>query len=158
MSQIVTITPVDQIEMLDDTGFIFTDIGFLAPRKSANFGDGYTAGARLSTRELRAWKVRIDVLPDYQITCLETYLQTRARYLYEFWLRHKLEKPSEIFRMRDPFPRDPTRTLDTVYARFMEEELNYGVTTEFLFTSGLTIREARVKGLPDATDYNPQQI
>ena len=149
---------VQILEMLDDTGFIFTDVGFLAPRKTANFGDGYTAGARLSTVELRAWKVRIDCLPDFPITCIETYLQTRARYLYEFWLRHKLQKESEIFLMRDPFPRDSTRTLSNVYARFTTEELNYSLNTEFLFTSGLTIREARVKGLPDATEYNPQQI
>lgn len=149
---------IEVLEMLDDTGFIFTDAGFLAPRKTANFGDGYTAGARLSTIELRAWKVRIDVLPDFPITCIETYLQTRARYLYEFWVRHKLQRESEIFLMRDPFPRDSTRTQNRVYARFMTEELNYSLSTEFLFTSGLTIREARIKGEPDANLYNPQEI
>ena len=149
------------LETLDDAGFTFEQVGLLARRKSANFGDGYTAGARLGDpRGLRAWKVRIDVLPDFGIPgCEESYMQTRARYLWEFWLRHKMERDSEIFIMRDPFPpNDVTRTINRVFARFKDDELNYAMDTEYLFTTGLTIIEARVADIVDANDYNPQEI
>jgi hypothetical protein len=147
-----------QIETLDDTGFTFEQIGLQARRKSANFGDGYTAGARIGHVEgLRAWRIKIDVLPDFLVGCSESYLETRARYLWEFWRRHKLEKDSEIFLMRDPFPADPTRTQDRVFARFVEDELNYPLTTEYVFSCELTIRQCRIPNL-SATDFNPHSI
>jgi len=146
-------------ETLDDSGFIFEQIGLQARRLTANYGDGYTAGARLgSVQGLRAWRVRVDCLPDIHIAGGgESYPETRARYLWEFWRKHKLELDSEIFIMRDPFPDDVTRTADKVFARFVENELNYGLDTEYLFNTGLTIMQARVKSL-DANDYNPQEI
>ncbi|HWQ36951.1 MAG TPA: hypothetical protein VNQ79_29235 [Blastocatellia bacterium] len=143
-----------EYETLDDTGFHFEQTGLRAARLRADFGDGYTAGARVGSAEgLRAWRLRIDALPD-----LPEYLigqQTRARYLWEFWRRHKLEKESEVFRLRDPFPADPSRPF--VFARFTEDELNFGMFCELVFSVGLTLIQCRVRGL-DANDFNPQSL
>lgn len=150
------------IETLDDTGFTFEEVGLQARRITANFGDGYTAGARIGLADgLRGWKVRIDLLPDFDLqpgASFEAYIETRARYLWNFWKRHKLERNSEIFIMRDPFPADPTRKRDRVFARFIGEDLSLPMTTEYLFSAGLTLRQARIPGYPDANDYNPSTI
>ncbi len=148
------------LQTLDDAGMSFEQVGLQARRKSANFGDGYTASARFGDpRGLRAWRVRIDLLPDFSVdACAQTYLDTRARYLWNFWKLHKLERSSEIFIMRDPFPDDPTRTLARVFARFKDEELSYALDTEYLFQTGLTLLEARVPGYVSANDYNAQEI
>lgn len=147
-------------ETLDDTGFNFTQVGMLARRKTANFGDGYTAGARFGdARGLRAWQITIDVLPDFYLQCdLTTYQDTRSRYLWNFWRRHKLENDTEIFIMRDPFPEDASRQLNRVFARFKDEEINYTMDTDFLFSTGLTIIEARVSGYTDANEYTEPLI
>jgi hypothetical protein len=143
-----------QIEDLNDKGFAFEAVGVQAARLRADFGDGYSAGARIGdVRGLKAWKIRISALPDMAEYLIEQ--ETRARYLYNFWVRHLLEKDCAVFRMRDPFPRDPS--LPYVFAEFTENELEYGVFSEAVFSTGFAIKEARLRYL-DPNDYNPQQI
>ncbi len=143
-----------QIEDLNDKGFAYEAVGIKAARLSADFGDGYTASARIGdARGLKAWKLRISALPDMPEYLVEQ--ETRARYLWNFFLRHKLEKDCDVFRLRDPFPREPH--LIYCFAQFSEDELEYGVFSEAVFSTGLTIKEARLPYL-DPNDYNPQQI
>lgn len=146
----------DEIEILDPTGFFFEQVGLKVERLSANFGGGYTKGARIGAA-LKAWRVRIDALPDlpqYRAG-YDEYQATRARYLWEFFLRHKQLKPSEIFRMVDPFPRDPNRPY--VFARFQEDEANWQMFSATLFATGFVLLEARIPH-KDPNDFNEQEI
>lgn len=149
---------VDEIETLDPVGFLFEQVGVKASRLSANYGDGYTRGARLGSAEgLRAWRVRIEALPDmpqYRAG-VGAYEDTRARYLWEFWMRHKLEKTSEIFRLLDPFPRDRNKLY--VFAKFQEDEMNWQMFHASLFSAGLVLLQARIP-YKDPNDFNQQEI
>lgn len=149
---------VDEIETLDPRGFFFEQVGIKAERLSANFGSGYTRGARIgSPLGLKAWRVRIDALPDLpQYTAgFGLYQRTRARYLWEFWERHKLQRTSEIFRMLDPFPRDPRAPY--VFAKFQEDETNWQMFSATVFATGLVLLEARIP-YKDPNDFNQQEI
>src|ERR1051326_8969171 len=114
---------INDFEILDDTGFYWAQTGLKAARLKADFGDGYTAGARIGSKEgLRGWALKIDVLPH-----LNPYLvgaETRALYLWNFWKRHKLEKSSEIFLIRDParLDSDDPATPKLYFARFTDDE------------------------------------
>jgi hypothetical protein len=149
---------VDEIETLDPKGFFFEQVGIKAARLSANFGDGYTRGARIGgPLGLKAWRVRIDALPDlpqYQAG-LGQYQRTRARYLWELWERLKLQRNSEIFRMLDPFPRDPSKPY--VFAKFQEDEMNWQMFSATVFATGLVLMEARIPH-KDPNDFNEQEI
>lgn len=148
----------DQIETLDPAGFLFEQVGIRASRLSANYGDGYTKGARIgSPLGLKAWRVRIDALPDMpqHQAGNDQYKDTRARYLMAFWVRHKLQKTSEIFRMLDPFPRDPNKPY--VFAKFQEDEMNWQMFTATVFSAGLVLMEARIPH-KDPNDFNQQEI
>lgn len=128
---------------LNTTGFFFEQVAFKAPRLRANYGDGYTAGARLSSNDLKAWRLTIAALPDRANWLVEA--QTRARYLYEFWFDVKLVQNSEVFKLRDPgLPRDPGAPF--VFARFAEDSLDLGQMCADVFSVQLTIMEARVAG------------
>jgi hypothetical protein len=142
------------LELLDDTGFSFEQVAIQASRITAQLGDGFVRSTRIGAREgLKAWKIKADVLPDLPEYLIEQ--ETRARYLWQFWVRHKLENDLEIFRMRDPFARNPERPY--VFARFQEDNLDYQILTGCLYAFGLAIVEARIPDL-DPNDYNEQQI
>ncbi len=143
-----------EIETLIDTGFAFEQVAVQAARLVANFGDGYTAAARIGdTRGLKAYAVRVQALPDLAQYLVEQ--ETRARYLWNFWIRHKLEKDCEVFRMRDPWPRSEAEPW--IFARFAEDELDFGMFSEKVFSTGLKIVEARLQ-YQNPNDYNAQQI
>lgn len=148
----------DQIETLDTKGFFFEQVGIKAARLAANYGDGYTKGARIGSPDgLKAWKVTIAALPDLpqHRAGVGQFEDTRARYLWDFWLRHKLQKTSEIFRLPDPWPRDVTRPY--VFAKFAEEELNFQMFSAAVFSTGLVLMEARIP-YKDPNDFNNQEI
>lgn len=127
---------------LNTTGFFFEQVAVVAPRLNANYGDGYTAGARLSSRTLKAWRLRIDALPDRSAHQVES--KTRARYLWEFWENVKLVETSEVFKMADP---SLPRTGETyVFARFAENSMDWNQFCADVFSTGLLIKEARVAG------------
>ena len=148
----------DEIETLDPVGFLFEQVGIKAARLTANYGDGYTRAARIgSPQGLKGWRVRIDALPDmpqYRAG-VGPYEDTRARYLWDFWIRHKLQKSSEIFRLLDPFPRDPNKPY--VFAKFQEDENNWQMFHATLFAAGLVLVEARIP-YRDPNDFNQQEI
>lgn len=142
---------INDYEILDSTGFRWTDTGLTAARLRADFGDGYEAGARIAgVKGLRSWSLTVDVLPNIEdyIIITDAKWHTRAAYLYDFWRRHKLEKDSELFVMRDVL--FGTKHL----ARFAEDNLSFGVLTEMLFSTGLEIIEQRVKGVTFASSVS----
>lgn len=135
----------EQTERLDTEGFLFEGTSIRGFNLRATYGDGYVEGAVIGSPEgLRKWKVKIAVLPhteDYSVNAGEHGLQTRAEYLWKFYVRHNVQNAFKPFWVRDPF-------LQQDYLiEFVEEELDYAMLCALAYSTGLTLRQRRVHGV-----------
>lgn len=161
-------TEMPDLETLATTGFLFTETGVEIAVLTADFGDGYEAGALIGSPEgLRTWSVKIDVLPDNfeyigeGLLLLEdgTFLlaengetislpydagietgETRAEYLWQLFLRSK-GAGNQPFWFEDP--KDERRYL----VCFVDMRLNYQVLCAKVYSTGIQLRQRRLRNI-----------
>jgi hypothetical protein len=140
----------EQTERLNTEGFLFEGTTVRGFTLRASYGDGYAEGAVIgSPAGLRRWKVKIAVLPhteDYNINAGAHGLQTRALYLWEFYVRHNVANAFKPFWLRDPFLKQD------FLVEIVEEELDYGMLCSLAYSTGLTFRQRRVHGVESQSD------
>lgn len=128
-------------EILQADGFLFTRVSARVDLLHADFGDGYRSAARIGSKEgLHSWSVKIDVLPDdedYSINGEETGIETRANYLFNFFLRSKAAS-------NKPFWIQCPRDFKFYLAEFVDDEIDYDILCSRLFSAGLNLRQRRV--------------
>lgn len=142
----------EQTERLNTEGFLFQSTSIRGFNLTASYGDGYREGAVIGAPAgLRKWKLKINVLPhtdDYMINAGAHGLQTRAQYLWEFFIRHNVANAFKPFWMRDPFQQQD------FLAEIVEEELDYEMLCRLAYSTGLTLRQRRVHGVESQSDPN----
>lgn len=148
-------------ERLNTEGFQFTGRSVRGFTLRAHYGDGYAEGAVIGSPEgLRTWRVKIAALPGLDGTYLvdsgEHGYQTRARYLWEFFIRHNVAAAHKPFWLRDPVEKRD------YLAEIVEEELDFEVFCLTVFGAGLTLRQRRVGGVEGVgavtEEVNPDEI
>jgi hypothetical protein len=130
-------------ERLDTTYFTFTAIRLKVAVLTVDYGDGYGDGALVgSDQGLRGWSVQINVLLDLEdyglIHSYDPEGQTPFVYLFNFILR------SKVAGNRPFILRDPNDGRD-YFAEFVEHGLNLEMMTSALFSTGLELRQRRVR-------------
>lgn len=148
------------VERLIIEGFLFESKSVRGAGLFANYGDGYGEGVRTGHPDgLLKWKAKIAVLPDteeFLINAGEFGLQTRERYLWDFYCRHMVANWHKPFWLRDP------KSNRDYLADFVEEELDYQLLCLTASSTGLTIRQRRVHGQDSPGDAaaveNPDSI
>lgn len=148
-------------ERLNTEGFQLTGRSIRGFTLRASYGDGYAEGAVIGSPEgLRSWRVKIAALPDIEgmflIEAGEHGLQTRARYLWEFFIRHNVAAAHKPFWLRDEVEKKD------FLAEIVEEELDFDVFCTTVFGAGLTLRQRRVSGVEGVgavtEEVNPDAI
>lgn len=149
---------VPDYELLDTTGFSFTEMAITVSVLKANYGDGYGAGALNGHAQgLRSWTIEVALLPD-----LDEFLifpadssegETRANYLWDLFLRSKVAG-NRPFRFREH------KDGQEFFAEFVEDTLSFQMFTAKLFSTGLQIKQRRVRDFesPSPPSDNPDQI
>ena len=151
------------METLDTNGFLFTETSGEWSVLTAEFGDGYEAGALVGSPEgTRTWAIRIDVLPgsddsgslisEAGLTLLtdpsgEDILleqQTRAQYLWRFFRASKAAG-NEPFWIEIEDPEDGIRK--NYLASFVDHRLSFQVLCAKVYSTGLQLRQRRVAGV-----------
>lgn len=131
-------------EELITEGFLFESVTIRGAGLFASYGDGYGEGAVIGHPEgLITWKVRIAVLPDteeFLVNAGAHGLQTRERYLWEFYVRHNVQNCRKPFWLRDP------KSKRDYLAEIVEEQLDYQLLCLTASAAGLTLRQRRVFG------------
>lgn len=137
-------------ERLDTTGFLFEGTSVRGFNLMGNYGDGYREGVVTGHPEgLRKWKVKINALPDsddYMVNAGVYGMQTRAEYLWQFYVRHNVRAAFKPFWVRDP------KTRQDFLAEIVDEELDYGMLCAIAYSTGLTLRQRRVRGVASVGD------
>jgi len=141
----------ERIERLITEGFLFENTSVRGFNLTASYGDGFRESAVIGTPDgLREWKLKINVLPhfdgEYLIDAGVYGRQTRALYFWEFYLRHNVANAFKPFWVRDPF-------LKRDYlAEIVEGKLDYEMLSARAYSTGLTLRQRRIPGLPTPGD------
>ena len=122
---------------------ITTD-GFLITRTSAGYaiaraglGDGYDAAINLG-EVLHKWSIKIDALPDFPGVAPLVGTDTRAAYLWDFFMARKAEGDAPFW-LQDP--KDDQMYL----AAFVDDALGFDVLRDQAFAAGLELIQRRVK-------------
>jgi hypothetical protein len=125
-------------EALNSSGFLFTQTAVAVALSTADFGDGYDAGALIGSPEgLRSWNVKIDVLPDSSDQAPEIDSKTRANYLWDFFLASKAAGD-------EPFWIEDIKDGKFYLASFVDHTLSYEVLCGKVYSTGLALRQRRV--------------
>lgn len=141
---------MSEFERLDLSGLNLTEtsIDFAGTILSADYGSGYedTAVVGLAARE---WVLEAAVLPDTDEYLIQGGhgIETRAAYLWNFYVRH-MEAGRRPFWVRDQ--KDGRDYL----VKFLDERLTYEVFTAVLYSAGLQLRQRRVRGVESPSDPN----
>lgn len=147
-------------ERLITEGFLFEEFSIGGEGLYASYGSGYGEGAVTGNPDgLREWKMKVGALPNVEgentINAGEHGLQTRFKYLFDFYVRHNVNN------VRKPFWfRDPVEGRDYL-AEIVEERLTFPMLSRVVFRTGLTIKQRRVFGQSspgDAVSENNQEI
>lgn len=142
---------MSDFEELITEGFLFTSHSVRGSSLRASYGDGYGEGVRIGhAAGLLAWRVKIGALTDSEeepmIDAGEFGLQTRARYLWDFFVRHNVANVRKVFWLRDPISkRDYLAEIDM-------DELDYEMFCLTVFGVGLQLRQRRVFGVESPSD------
>jgi hypothetical protein len=138
-----------QFETLLTAGFLFVSHSVRGATLRATYGDGYAEGAVIGL-SLLTWKVKIAALPDaegeYLVDAGEFGLQTRARYLWDFFVRHNVDNARKPFWVRDPVSKRD------YLAEISEDSLDFEVLCLTAFSTGLTVTQRRVPGVESPSD------
>lgn len=143
---------MSEFEELNTEGFFFAAHSIRGSVMHAYYGDGYGEGAVVgSPAGLKTWKVKIAALPDYEgedlLDAGDSGLQTRFRYLYDFFVRHNVANAFRPFWVLDPV--SPRRYY---LAEIAEAEMDFEMLCATVFGAGLTIRQRRVQGVESPSD------
>jgi hypothetical protein len=138
-----------QFERLITEGFQFASRSIRGATLRAPYGDGYGEGAVIGL-SLLSWKVRIGALPgvegEYLVNAGEFGLQTRATYLWEFFIRHNVDNARKPFWLRDPVSkRDYLAEIDS-------DEIDFEMFCLTVFSTGLALKQRRVPGVEAPSD------
>lgn len=138
-----------QIERLITEGFLFVGHSIRGETLRTGYGSGYGEGAVIGL-SLQTWKIKIAVLPDSEgedlILAGEFGYQTRARYLWDFFVRHNVDNARKPFWLRDPVSgRD-------YLAEISEDALDFEMLCRVAFSTGLTLTQRRVPGVESPSD------
>jgi len=118
-------------------GFLFTQTGVKFSILSADFGDGLEAAATIDSG-LRRWTIKIDVLPDSASQVPLVDGQTRSEYLWNFFCASK-QSGNYPFFIEDP------KDGQFYLACFVDDELSYEVLCAKIYSTGLQLRQRRVR-------------
>jgi hypothetical protein len=129
------------METIDTTGFLFTEAAGEWHVLTADFGDGYQAGALVGDPAgTRTWTIKIDVLPDGD-EAPDINGLSRSRYLWQFFTARKaLDNEPFWIEVDDQDDGQRKRYL----AGFAENRLSYAVLCAKLYSTGLQLRQRRV--------------
>ena len=109
-----------------------------------DYGDGYDDSALIgSSLGTRSWRFLYKVLPgtmDSPVQVGAATLQSRADYIWDFFCRRKAEGNGSFTLT---CPRDGKRYL----AKFVDHKLSYEMFMTKLFSSGLSIKQRRERGV-----------
>jgi hypothetical protein len=138
-----------RFERLITEGFQFTSRSIRGATLRASYGSGYAEGAVIG-KSLMGWRVKIAALPDvegeYLVNAGEFGLQTRAAYLWDFFVRHNVDNARKPFWLRDPVSkRDYLAELDL-------DEIEFEMFCLTVFSTGLPLRQRRVAGVESPSD------
>lgn len=123
-------------EVLNTSGFLFTQTGLPVSLARADYGDGYAPPAAIvgSPNGLRGWALKIDALPNTEEGLIGDL--SRADYLWEFWNARKREG-NVAFWIQDP--KDDKYYL----VEFTADELSYELLCSLVYSTGLQLRQRR---------------
>ncbi|MCA1615053.1 MAG: hypothetical protein LC795_15655 [Acidobacteria bacterium] len=147
-------------ERLLTEGFLFEGTTIRGETLRASYGSGYGEGAVIGNPEgLRSWKVRVGALPNVEgentVNAGEHGLQTRFKYLFDFFVRHNVQNARKPFWVRDPVDgRDYLAEIDA-------DEMDFRMLSRVVMSTGLTLKQRRVFGQTspgDAASENNQEI
>lgn len=158
------------METLDTTGFTVMETAGEWDVLSADFGDGYEAGALVGDPAgTRTWTMKIDVLPDStdQVGPIEDNLEpeyvlgevsdfvltepgdrillegsSRAKYLWRFFRISKAANDAPFWIEVDD-PDDGARKQ--FLASFIDNKLTYSVLCAKLYSTGLQLKQRRLR-------------
>ena len=112
-------------ELLNTSGFRFTQTTIPVSLLRADFGDGYAPPAAIIGSSVRGWNVRLDAVnsPD-------------AEYLWQFWLARKREGNFACW-IRDP--------KDDLYylVEFTDNNLSFDLLCARAYAIGIELRQRR---------------
>lgn len=132
------------METLNTTGFLFTETTLTLSLLTADFGDGYEANALTgSPHGVRGWSMKIDVLPDSYSHAAAVEGDTRAEYLWQFFLRSKAAG-NQPFWFEDP--KDGKFYL----AKFADDTLSYSILCAKIYSTGLQLKQRRIRSTAGA--------
>lgn len=136
---------MSDFERLNTEGFLFESVSIRGAGLFASYGDGYGEGVVIGHPDgLMTWKARCGALPDYDeflVDAGEYGLQTRERYLWDFYVRHNVNNCRKPFRLRDP------KSGRDYLAEITDEQLDYQMFCLKVSSTGLTLRQRRVAGV-----------
>ncbi len=149
-------------ERLITEGFLFEGVAIRGENLRASYGSGYGEGAVVGNPEgLRTWKMKIGALPNVEgenlLNAGAQGLQTRAEYLWKFYVRHNVNNAHKPFWVRLSAPDGERDYL----AEIAEEELDLRMLSRLVYSTGLTIKQRRVFGQTspgDEVSENNQEI
>lgn len=124
-----------------------SDLALSMPVLTADFGDGYGAGALVGAASgLRRWALSSQLLPDMDEYSVdydvdgEQLSAARFEYVWSFYRRH-LAQGNKPFFIRDP------RTKKKFLASFADRNLSFQALTGKLYSGSLTLVQRRARGL-----------
>lgn len=125
-------------EQLNQSGFLFTSTAVAINLAKADCGDGYAPAAVLigDPAGLRTWSVKIGVLPDSEFQTPKIGAETRAEYLWNFFMANKAGGNAPFW-IQDP--KDDQFYL----AEFVDDELSYEILCSKFYSTGLQLRQRR---------------
>lgn len=138
-----------RFERLFTEGFLFVGHSVRGETLRVSYGSGYAEGAVIGL-SVQTWKIKIDALPDaegeYLVDAGEFGLQTRARYLWDFFVRHNVDNARKPFWVRDPVSKRD------YLAEISEDGLDFEMLCRVVFRTGLTVTQRRVPGVESPSD------
>lgn len=130
------------METLNTEGFQLTEIAAEWKVLTAEFGDGYEAGALAGhPAGTRSWSIKIDVLPGVTDQVPPVEGVSRAQYLWQFFKTTKAAN-DEPFWVELEDPEDGMRKL--FLASFVDNKLSYTVLCAKIYSAGLQLRQRRL--------------
>lgn len=151
---------MSDFERLNTEGFLWESVAVRGEGLFASYGSGFGEGVVIGHPEgVMTWRARCSALPDYDDFLIDAGvygLQTRERYLWDFYVRHNVNNCRKPFWLRDP------KTSSDYLAEIVEEQLDYSMLCLKVSSTGLTLRQRRVAGVgspSSPTDVvNPSSI
>ncbi len=125
-------------EQINQSGFLFTQTSVRLDLLKAPAGDGFALPSAVISDPagLRSWSVKIDALPDSDAQAPKIGSETRAEYLWNFFLASKASGNA-------PFWIEDPKDEKFYLAEFVDDELTYEILCSKVYSAGLSLRQRR---------------